>query len=79
MRLFGTWRMLLAAAGMAALTRAWTQDEIIAALRRHRAAHGRLPTAREWTRRAADHPPASTVVLSFGSWSAATQAATETI
>jgi hypothetical protein len=63
-RLFGS---LLAAAGMAPLTRAWTQDEIVAALRCHRAAHGRLPTAREWTRRAADHPPASTVVLRFGS------------
>jgi hypothetical protein len=35
-----------------------------------------LPTAREWTRRAADHPPASIVVLRFGSWSAATRAAT---
>ena len=79
MRLFGSWRSLLAAAGMAPLTRPWTQDEIIEALRRHRAAHGRLPTAREWTRRGADHPPASTVVLSFGSWSAATRAATETI
>ncbi len=78
-RLFGSWRRLLATAEMTPLTRPWTQDEIIEALRRHRAAHGRLPTAREWTRRAADHPPASTVVLSFGSWSAATRAATETI
>jgi hypothetical protein len=75
-RLFGTWRSLLAVAGMAPLTRAWTQDEIVEALRCHRAAHGRLPTAREWTRRAADHPPASTVVLRFGSWSAAARAAT---
>jgi hypothetical protein len=75
-RLFGSWRRLLATAEMTPLTRPWTQDEIVAALRRHRAAHGRLPTAREWTRRANDHPPASTVVLRFGSWSAATRAAT---
>ena len=77
MRLFGSWRSLLAAAEMTPLTRPWTQDEIIDALRCHRAAHGRLPTAQEWTQRAADHPPTSTVVLRFGSWSAATHAATE--
>jgi hypothetical protein len=53
-RLFGSWRRLLEAAEMAPLTRPWTQDEIIEALRRHRAAHGRLPTAREWTRRGAE-------------------------
>jgi hypothetical protein len=58
-RLFGSWRMLLAAARMAPLTRAWTQDEIVAALCRHRAVHGRLPSAREWTRAApTTHRPA---------------------
>ncbi|MDQ3090155.1 MAG: hypothetical protein M3R46_00545 [Actinomycetota bacterium] len=56
MRLFGTWRSLLEAAGVAPLTRAWTQDEIVEALRRHRDAHGRLPTAREWTRPTTHRP-----------------------
>lgn len=74
-RLFGGWRAMLEAGGRAPLTRAWSGEEIVHALRRHARAHGRLPTARQWTRRGPDHPPASTVVLRFGSWSAALHAA----
>jgi hypothetical protein len=75
-RLFGSWRSLLAGADIApaAESVAKMKSSKPCAVTAPRAVV--LPTAREWTRRAADHPPTSTVVLRFGSWSAATRAAT---
>lgn len=76
-RQFGSWRAMLAHAGRQPLARAWSEEEIVLALRRHAKVHGALPTARAWAQRGPDHPPTSTVVLRFGTWTAALSQALE--
>ena len=68
---------MLAHAGRQPLARVWSEEEIVLALRRHAKVHGALPTARAWAQRGPDHPPTSTVVLRFGTWTAALSQALE--
>lgn len=52
------------------LVRAWTREEVVAAIRQWRSEHGRLPTAYDW--QAGDpggtRPSSRTVARLFGSW-----------
>lgn len=68
---FGSWPNALRAAGLRPHRRAWTREEIVAALRAWAGEHGRAPHHDEWQAGDREHPPASTVANLFGSWSAA--------
>ena len=71
---FGGWPHALRAAGLRPHRRAWTRDEILAALRGWAERHGRAPHQGEWQAGGHEYPPASTVGNVFGSWSAALRA-----
>src|SRR4051794_11105126 len=72
---FASWPEALAAAGLRPHRRAWTREEVIAALRAWAAAHGRAPHHDEWRTSGLEHPPTSTVTNMFGSWWAGVRAA----
>lgn len=74
-RLFGSWNTAVMAAGLTPNKRPWTAEQCLAAIRRWARRHGRPPRARDWRRSGPDHPPQSTVVLRFGAWSSALEAA----
>jgi hypothetical protein len=74
-RHFGSYGAALQAAGAEPARRFWTEGQILEAMRRWRADHGRLPTSVEWSRSGADHPHATTVRQRFGSWARAASAA----
>jgi Homing endonuclease associated repeat len=67
-RRFGSWQAALTKAGVAAAD--WTPADMLDALRRFRAERGRPPTARDWPRACDEHPSASMVADTFGSWAA---------
>jgi hypothetical protein len=71
---FGSWPNALRVAGLRPHRRAWTREEIVAALQAW-AEHGRAPHHDQWQAAGREHPPASTVSNLFGSWSAALRAA----
>jgi hypothetical protein len=74
-RHFGSYAAALEAAGAEPRRRHWTRGEILAAMERWRAEHGRLPTSTEWSRSGPDHPHATTVRQRFGSWARAASVA----
>ena len=74
-RLFGSWSAALAAAGFAAPPAAFTDREIVEALRADAARLGRPPYLREWFHRPAPLPGVGAVVGHFGSWSDGLRAA----
>jgi DNA-binding CsgD family transcriptional regulator len=74
-RAFGSWTAGLRAAGLEPAQRAWTRDEIVAALSAWADVHGRPPLQPEWQARTPEHPAAATVSRRFGGWRQALQAA----
>jgi DNA-binding CsgD family transcriptional regulator len=68
---FGSLQAALDAAKLPVRRRRWNHDLIIDAFLRFDLEHGRLPTSRDWSRSSAAHPHATTVLQTFGSWSAA--------
>jgi hypothetical protein len=72
---FGCWNAALQAAGLTPTLRAWTNDQITAALRAEAQRRGRRPRAIDWDRAEPDHPSRQLVRHRFGTWSAAVQAA----
>lgn len=78
LRLFGTFRAAIAAAGLDPRPRAdqvWSRERIVAAMLDWLFKYDRWPTVEEWRNAADDHPPDSTVRYVFGSWNAARRAA----
>jgi DNA invertase Pin-like site-specific DNA recombinase len=71
-RRFGSWRKALIAAGLQPTvprTRyRWDDAEIVAALQRWTARHGRPPAYADWTHATLSRPGTSTVANHFGSW-----------
>jgi hypothetical protein len=67
-RRFGSWTAALTAAGVGPA--AWAPADMVRALRRFNAEHGRPPAAREWRRACDEHPSFSMVSDAFGSWAA---------
>jgi DNA-binding CsgD family transcriptional regulator len=72
-RRFGSWRAALAKAGVAAAE--WTPADMVRALRRFDAEHGRPPAAHDWPRACDEHPSFSMVSDAFGNWAAGLQRA----
>jgi len=75
-RLFGSWEAAIRAADMQPRQRRWTTPEIIDALLRHIAEHGRPPTQAEWTPTPPDCPSPKVVSARLGSWQRAMALAT---
>jgi DNA-binding CsgD family transcriptional regulator len=71
---FGSLQAALDAANLPVRRRRWNRDLIINAFVRFELEHGRPPTSRDWSRSSAAHPHATTVLQTFGSWSAAIEA-----
>jgi hypothetical protein len=67
-RRFGSWHAALTRAGVAPPR--WTAADMLDALRRFTAQRGRPPTARDWPRACDEHPSASMIADTFGSWAA---------
>jgi hypothetical protein len=57
------------------VTRYWTRQRTIAAIRAWATQHGRPPTSTEWAHAAPEHPDASTVHRLFGGWTKGVAAA----
>jgi hypothetical protein len=79
-REFGSWNAAIEAAGFVPVrrgraSREWTQDNIVEAIQAWAEKYGQAPTVRAWSGSTPSHPSQSTVVRSFGSWSAAMHAA----
>jgi DNA-binding CsgD family transcriptional regulator len=74
---FGSVQASLEAANLPVRRRRWNRGLIIDAFLRFELEHGRLPTSRDWSRSNAAHPHATTVLQTFGSWSAAIEAASD--
>lgn len=74
-RIFGSWDAALAAAGLHARPKRWSDEQILAAIRAHAAEHGRAPRSTEWPTATDAHPAAATVANHFGSWTRALAAA----
>ena len=78
-RHFNSWRGGLIRAGLqptvAQWRYRWDDAEIVKALRRWTACHGRPPTYSDWIRGASDRPGITTVCNHFGSWQAGLTAA----
>lgn len=55
--------------------RRWTRDEIVTAIQRWAAEHGRQPSQNDWMRGTDWHPSASCAAKVFGTWGAALTAA----
>jgi len=55
--------------------RTWSNDEILEALRADAERRGRAPLVREWSRKGEGRPTANLVMIRFGSWPAAIEAA----
>ncbi len=72
---FGSFTAALCAAGFQPRTRYWSRDQVIRALGRWAAGHGRSPTYDDWKRAGEDHPTAGVVAKLFGSWSSGLLAA----
>lgn len=78
LRLFGSMRALLRAAGIERPDRpdrVWTRDAIVGAFLDWVAAHGRWPSSWDWRFAGDDHPPACTVRYVFGTFAAGKRAA----
>jgi DNA invertase Pin-like site-specific DNA recombinase len=71
-RRFGSWSKALIAAGlqptMPQTRYRWDDAEIVAALQRWTARHGRPPAYADWTHATCSRPGTSTVANHFGSW-----------
>lgn len=67
-RLFGSWGAAIDAAGLEPHSRRWSKAEILDALRRHMAEHGKLPTQADWTPAPPGCPSPGVVSARFGSW-----------
>lgn len=73
---FESWEALLRAVGSKPNRRfRWSDQEILAALRRVAEREGRPPTEGDWQANGVDHPNAGTVKDHFGSWRAGLAAA----
>jgi hypothetical protein len=73
-RHFKTWNRAVRRAGLKPLgpdVHPWSDDEVIGALRRWAAHHGRAPRWEEWMRAGPGRPSKTTVVTHFGGWRAA--------
>jgi len=73
---FASWEELLRAVGFKPHRRpCWSDQEILAALRRFAEREGRPPTEGDWKTNGTDHPGRVTARNHFGSWRAALEAA----
>ena len=73
-RHFTTWNRAVRRAGLKPLgpdVHPWSDDEVIGALQRWAARHGRAPRWEEWMRAGPGRPSKTTVVTHFGGWRAA--------
>ncbi len=72
----GVWaRATLSAGGRQRRPPAWSDEEIIAALKEWTVRHGRPPNSCEWIRASPDRPGSLCVCRRFGSWERALEAA----
>jgi hypothetical protein len=74
-RLFGCWNGALAAAGLPIKPFAYTDEEVLRALRADAERLGRAPLRDEWLHRPLDVPGVGAVQTHFGSWNAGLRAA----
>ena len=74
-RLHGSWAAALSAAGHSPAWRAFTDQEVIEALRADAAQLGRAPLQREWQQRPAGTPSVGAVISHFGAWNRGLRAA----
>jgi hypothetical protein len=74
-RLFGSWKAALEAAGFAGKPAAFSEQEVIAALIADADRLGRAPYVREWHRRPQQLPGVGAVIGHFGSWTDGLRAA----
>jgi hypothetical protein len=76
-QLFGSWSAAVAAAGVDAAPRLWSQKEVIDVAQQWARLHGRAPRCVEWRRVAGDasRPTDALVIELFGSWNAMLAAA----
>jgi Homing endonuclease associated repeat len=74
-RLFGSWNRALEAAGLPVKPYAFTDGEVLEALRADAARLGRAPTREEWSHRPLGMPGVGAIQTHFGSWNAGLRAA----
>ena len=74
-RLFGSWNRALQAAGLSIKPYAYTDEEVLEALRADADRLGRAPIREEWSHRPLDVPGVGAVQTHFGSWNAGLRAA----
>lgn len=65
---FGSWRNMLAKAGLTPVVQEWTVEDVTQALFEWRYQHGRLPEPGDWRKNAPGRPTYFTVRNLFGSW-----------
>ena len=73
--LFGSWNRALGAAGLVVKPYAYTDEEVLRALRADAERLGRSPTREEWSHRPVGVPGVGAVQTHFGTWNAALRAA----
>jgi hypothetical protein len=74
-KLFGSWNRALQAARLPIKPYAYTDEEVLKALRADADRLGRAPTREEWSHRPLDVPGVGAVQTHFGSWNAGLRAA----
>ena len=74
-KLFGSWNRALQAARLPIKPYAYTDEEVLAALRADAERLGRAPTGEKWLYRPLDVPGVGAVQTHFGSWNAGLRAA----